>query len=353
MLRSPTSRPRLCSTAIWRAFRRLTPRTLALGSLSLVGVAACTSDSLTTETDAAAPAAPVAGTPAYYVANTWHAKSNLPTARRGLVTATVDGIVYAIGGRSGSEVNLGKVEAFNPLAPILSSAWKTKAPLPAPRAWPSGAEAINGKIYVAGGLNADGNPTKSLFVYNPATDTWVKKASMPVASWGGAAVAHNGKLWVVTPGANFSYLHRYDPATDTWSARAQGPAGHYYAVAGVIDGKLYLAGTMNADETASKGVSMYNPATNTWTAKASFTQKQVGAAGRVIGGKLYLVGGFEDNFPVSGFYAYNPATNAWVEKQHMPTGRGFLAAAASNGVLYALGGLAPPTVLATNQAYTP
>jgi len=340
MLRSPTS------------------LTLGLASLALLAMAACTGDSLTTQPDAAAPGAaspvaPVDLAPADYLANTWYTKDNMPTPRRGLVTASVNGIIYAIGGRSGSEVNVGKVEAYNPQGTILSSKWSTKKPLPSPRAWPSGAEAINGKIYVPGGLNTDGNPTKSLFVYNPATDTWVKKASLPVASWGGASVALNGKLWVVTPGPNSSYLHRYDPSTDTWTAKAQGPKGHYYAVAGVIDGKIYLAGTMNADETPSKDVAMYDPSTNAWTPKAQFPRQQVGAGGRVIGGKLYLAGGFEDGYARMGLYAYNPATNQWVEKQHMPTARGLLSAAASNGVLYALGGLAAPNVLGTNQAYTP
>jgi hypothetical protein len=352
MVRVPTAR----QLSLWRR----AARTLALATLALSGITACAGDPLGTPgapstTDAASPITPVAGGLAGYTANTWLGKSDMPTARRGLVTATVNGIVYAIGGRSSSEVNLRTVEAFNPGGTILSPKWTGKAQLPAPRAWASGAQTINGKIYVAGGLNADGNPTRSLYVYNAETDTWATKAQLPVASWGGASGVINGKLYVVTPGPTASQLHRYDPATNTWTARAQGPAGHYYAVVGVIDGKLYLAGTMNVDESPSTLVAMYDPATNAWTAKAGFNEPKIGAAGRVIGGKLYLVGGFEqlNQYPTSGLYAYNPATNAWVEKQHMPTARGFLSAAASNGVLYAIGGLASPTVLRTNQAYTP
>jgi N-acetylneuraminic acid mutarotase len=335
-------------------------RPFGLAAVALVGIAACSSDPLATPSGPAisepmTPVAPAGGGLASYTANSWQGKSDMPTARRGLVTATVNGIVYAIGGRSSNEVNLRTVEAFNPGGTIITTKWKTKAQLPAPRAWPSGAQTINGKIYVAGGLNANGDPTRSLYVYNPETDTWATKAQIPVASWGGGSGVINDKLYVVTPGPNASQLHRYDPATNTWTARAQGPAGHYYAVTGVIDGKLYLAGTMNADESPSTLVAMYDPATNTWTAKAGFNEHKIGAAGRVIGGKLYLVGGFEElnQYPASGLYAYSPATNTWAEKQHMPSGRGFLSAAASNGVLYAIGGLASPTVLRSNQAYTP
>jgi N-acetylneuraminic acid mutarotase len=298
--------------------------------------------------------APAGGDLASYIADHWTAKADMPTARRGLVTATVNGIIYAIGGRGASETNLRTVEAFNPTGNLLFK-WSTKAQLPAPRAWPSGAETINGKIYVAGGLNADGTATRSLYVYNPATNTWATKAQLPVASWAGASGVINGKLYVVTPGANASQLHRYDPATNSWTTRAQGPRGHYYATAGVIGGKLYLAGTMNVDETPSTQVAMYDPATNSWTDLAQPEDYMIGAAGRVIGEKLYLVGG---SYSLNGstqhvLQVYNPATNAWVEKAGMPTGRTFLSAAASNGVLYAIGGLSAPNVLRKNESYNP
>lgn len=329
-------------------------RGFALGSLALL-LAACAGDSLPTQPNAPASAAPVDAVLANYQPNSWANKTNMPTARRGLVTATVNGIIYAIGGRSASEVNLQTVEAYNPLALILVAAWKAKAPMPSPRAWPSGAVTINGKIYVPGGLNADANPTKTLFVYNPGTDTWVKKAAMPVASYGGAAVVISGKIYVVTPSGNVTLLHRYDPATNTWTARAPGPQGHYYPVAGVIDGKLYVAGTMLGNESPSSLVSMYDPATNAWTPKAAMPGDQIGAGGRVLGGKLYAVGGFVElnSVPRAATYAYDPVTNSWAEKALMPSSRGFLSAAAANGVLYAIGGLQPPQILATNQAYTP
>jgi N-acetylneuraminic acid mutarotase len=324
----------------------------ALGSLALL--AACAGESLPTQPAAPPATAPVDAGLGNYEPDSWTAKASMRTARRGLVTATVDGIIYAIGGRSANEVNLGTVEAYDPLGTSLV-VWKPRAPMPGPRAWPSGAVTINGKIYVPGGLNADASPTKTLFVYKPGTDTWVKKAAMPVASYGGASVAINGKLYVATPSGNSTLLHRYDPATNTWIARASAALGHHYPVAGVINGKLYLAGTMSSDGSPRGSVSMYDPATNTWTAKAYMPEDQVGAGGRVVGGKLFVVGGFEElnSGPRLVTYAYDPVTNSWAEKAHMLGLRGFLSVAAANGVLYAIGGLNPPDVLATNHAYTP
>lgn len=331
-----------------------------MAALALLGLAACTGDSFPTQpdapiTDAPSPPVPVGGGPSYYVANSWASKHAMPTARRGLVTATVDGVIYAIGGRSASEINLRTVEAYV-TGVIQLNPWKTKAQMPAPRAWASGAAVINGKIYVPGGLNADANPTKSLYQYNPATDAWTKKADMPIASYDGAAVAYNGKLWVVTPAGSSTRLHRYDPSTNTWTARASGPAGHHYPVAGVIDGKIYVAGTMKSDESPSHLVSVYDPASNSWSTRADMPLDQLGAGGRVISGKLYLAGGFHAlNYSAVNYTTvYNPATDTWTQKATMPNGpRGFLSVASANGILYALGGLNPPNVLSTNQAYSP
>ena len=341
------------------------PRTLspllraALAALAVVGAAACSADRLAapsggSSADPVTTVAPAGGDLANYTADHWVAKADMPTARRGLVTATVNGIIYAIGGRGTSETNLRTVEAFNPSGNLLFK-WSTKTQLPAPRAWPSGAQTINGKIYVVGGLNADGDATRTLYVYNPATNTWATKAQLPVASWAGGSGVINGKLYVVTPGATASRLHRYDPATNTWTARAQGPGGHYYAVVGVIGGKLYLAGTMNADESPSTQVAMYDPATNSWTDRAALDGLQLGASGRVIGERLYLVGGMSslNGSAIPNLRVYNPATNAWVSKSYMQIPRTFLSAAASNGVLYAIGGLSGPNVLRTNEAYNP
>ena len=326
---------------------------IALGSL-VVALAACSDDSMPTQPASSASAAPAGDPLADYVANTWATRQNLLTARRGLVSASHNGLIYAIGGRGSNETNLTTVEAYDPYGTVLNH-WRVKKSLPSPRAWASGAAVISGKIYVPGGLNANASATKTLFMYRPATDSWVKKADMPIASYGGASVALGGKLYVLTPEAGATRLHRYDPSSNTWTARASGPLGHYYPVAGVIDGRIYVAGTMNADETPSNVVSVYDPGSNSWSVAASMNEAQIGAAGLVIAGKLYVAGGFYtlNANPRQILQVYNPATNSWVGKASMATPRGFPSAAGLDGVLHVIGGLQPPSVLQTHQEYYP
>jgi N-acetylneuraminic acid mutarotase len=142
--------------------------------IALFGLAACTGEDLPVEagsSEAASAALPVAA-PAtdvpHLIGNTWIVRPAMPTSRSGLVAATVNGIVYAIGGVDVYNVPLGKVEAYNASSP----SWSTKASLPAPRSFPNGAGVINGKIYVAGGINPSESATRSLFVYTPGTNTW-------------------------------------------------------------------------------------------------------------------------------------------------------------------------------------
>jgi Kelch motif len=331
-------------------------RPVALAGLAIASLVACSDDSLPLGPEA--PAAEAVPSPMASAVG-WASSTPMPTKRLGLVAAAVNGIVYAIGGQAeflkGDSLAYGakltKVEAFN----TSTGKWVSKAPLPAKRAWPSGAAVINGKIYVPGGLNPNGNPTKTLYVYDPGTNTWSTKAPLPVASARGAAAAINGKLYVLTPKATTSVLHRYDPASNTWTARATVQRAHLYPASGVIDGKLYVVGTVNSDKTPMYGTSVYNPATNTWAVRQDMPGGHVGAGSGVLDNKLYVVGGgpMPGTVESSIVKVYIPASDAWVDSQWMPTARSFHAAATVNGVLYALGGQLFENVLATNDRYTP
>jgi N-acetylneuraminic acid mutarotase len=329
----------------------LTLKAPVLAVLALLA-AGCQS-SLPSEPESAAPGRPNSVALTEGSPNTWQARPPMPTARYGLVAATVNGIVYAIGGRDGTGTRR-TVEAYDPGTNTFL-VWQPKAPLPAGRLFPSAGAVINGKIYVAGGRNGSDTPTKSLFVYNPATDQWSKKAAMPVASSHGAAGAINGKLYVYTPAnpntGTGPFLHRYDPATNAWVQRAVPPHGNAFAAAGVIGGKFYLAGGFAGLYSATLDV--YNPGTNSWTTKKSMPAARGYAAGAVLQGMLYVVGGSTSEGAFGRVERYDPVSNTWTAAATMLTHRFHLGAAAANGVLYALGGAGAPNSLDSNEAYTP
>src|SRR5690242_159293 len=58
--------------------------------------------------------------------------------------------------------------------------WSTAKPLPEPpQAF--NAAALEGKIYVVGGLDRSSKPTAHAYRYDPATDTWEHIADLPAA----------------------------------------------------------------------------------------------------------------------------------------------------------------------------
>ncbi len=336
----------------YRQISRFLPRTLTLGTLTLLGITGCQGSLFPSEPGSATAAQPNITDVAAVVfpSNSWETRPSMPTGRYGLVAATVNGVIYAIGGLFNQPLRT--VEAYNPAGNTLVI-WGPKALLPAARVWPSGAGVINGKIYVPGGLNGEYGPTKSLFVYNPATNAWVSKKAIPVASAQGAAGVINGKLYVYTPAllGKGPYLHRYDPGTNAWTQRATPPLGNQQPAAGVIDGKLYLAGGA-VSVSPSAALIVYDPVANKWTSKKSMPKARWLATGRVLDGKLYVVGGGTADKPLALVERYDPVSNTWVARASMPTARWNLAAATANGMLYALGGLSFSGYTA-NEAYKP
>ena len=332
-----------------------------------VAVMACSDSSLPTGTDPV-PATETAPSFAEEIPNYWTTRTKMPIARSGMVATTVNGIIYVIGGWNSNGDRITRVDAYKPGTTTLV-AWTPRAPLPSPRGGPNGAVAINGKIYVAGGVNAQGEDTRSLYVYDIAGNYWVAKAQMPFASSGGISAAMDGKLFVLAtlPGedGNFtgpSRLFRYNPATNSWIELAPAPHHHYQGVARVIDGKLYVAGGVTYYDDvgpmtprAWAHLDVYDPTTNTWISKASMPHARFGAVSGALDGKLYVAGGWTgQGSPVATLELYNPLTNTWSSRVDMPTARGSAAGATAGGKLHVLGGIADnQTVVNKNESYSP
>ena len=115
----------------------------------------------------------------------------MPTAREHLTASVAGDLIYVIGGRNGSSLNVN--EAYDPV----SDQWQTLAPMPTARSAPAQAT-FDGKIHVAGG------EIPQLFaiheVYDVATDTWDIAPSMPIPRHGGAAVALDDRVLIPAGG---------------------------------------------------------------------------------------------------------------------------------------------------------
>jgi hypothetical protein len=126
------------------------------------------------------------------------ALADLPTARIDLAGAVVDGKWYVFGGLLpvGQDLSAGVTDATNEgdvFTP--GGAWKVLPPMPTARSG-AAAVAVNGKIWVIGGATRFGAPTGAVEVYNPVAGSWSVRPPLQVPRAFPAVAFLDGKIVV-------------------------------------------------------------------------------------------------------------------------------------------------------------
>jgi N-acetylneuraminic acid mutarotase len=193
-----------------------------------------------------------------------------------------------------------------------------------------GVGVVDGKIYAIGGFVANGVATGANEVYDPATDTWETKSSMPTLRPYFALAVYKGKIYCIgsTGGTN----EVYDPVTDTWETRASMPTPRAYIKGNVVNGKIYVIGGFVSDGSGSGGGSrldvneVYDPETNSWTTKTPMPTAGLGHISAVVDNKIYITDSNRKN------QIYDVETDTWSLGAPPPEYIGSGAAAATTGV---------------------
>jgi N-acetylneuraminic acid mutarotase len=182
--------------------------------------------------------------------DSWTTKADMPTARRALAAAAgPDGQLYVFGGFNFSGGDLATVEAYNPA----TNSWTTKASMPTRRDALAAAPGPDGLIYVLGGISGGSGLLSTVDAYNPATNSWTTKADMPTARYGlAAATGPDGQLYAFG-GTNFvagihglNTAEAYDPVTNSWTTKASMPTPREdLAAATAPDGRIFAFGGLN------------------------------------------------------------------------------------------------------------
>ena len=140
-----------------------------------------------------------------------------------------NGKIYAIGGYSAKDRwTSGAVEEYD----LATDTWTARLSMPTARDRLEVGASNNGRVYAIGGLSAGRtlNPLSIVEEYDPATNSWTTRASMPTARFDlGVAAAPNGKIYAIEGHVidfrDVSTVEEYDPAADTWTMRARMPTG--------------------------------------------------------------------------------------------------------------------------------
>src|SRR5215470_9545503 len=102
-------------------------------------------------------------------------------------------------------------------------------------------------------------PVDNAWEYDPANDTWKALAPMPTLRGSPVAAVAGDKIYVIggaalPPGSKETAIHparphmsvgtveEYDPATNSWRSRASMPTPRDHAVTGSVNGRIYVIG---------------------------------------------------------------------------------------------------------------
>jgi N-acetylneuraminic acid mutarotase len=321
------------------------------------------------------------------VEDSWAPKASMQVARGGLGVAAVNGKIYAIGGDTiaGSSPYTGGIVATNEEYDPATETWETKEPMPTPR-MNFGIAVYNNKIYCIGGEEISKDDSKAPLtnvneVYDPTTDTWETKESMPTPRSDLRANVVNGKIYLIggydpnvhfEPGAS-THNEVYDPATDSWSTKKPLPAPTSNYASAVFGDKIYVIGGFIEGPWLRFDLNqIYNTKNDSWGYGALLSQSYGGVTGVVTAGfmapkRIYVFGEMMNGSVEEYHYSvrsYDPENDSWTAGADMLSGRGGVGVAVVNDLIYVIGGETangipfsanPPSLkkYATNEQYTP
>jgi N-acetylneuraminic acid mutarotase len=291
----------------------------------------------------------------------WESAPPLPLGptQETAVVAT-GGKIYVLGGFNGSGAVVAAVQVYDPIA----KTWSMGPALPK-AVHHANAVAHDGTIYVLGAMETiNFTAIPDVWAWNPATETtWTPKTPMPAGTQRGSAVAGaiDGKIYVaggLRAGA-VTEVSIFDPVANAWAAGPALPLSRDHGCGGVVGGKLYLLGGRQANITSQSPIVYELTPGVGWAERMPMPTARGGTACGVVGDRIVVVGGEGNSAVPSGVFpeaeVYNATTNTWATLEPMPTPRHGMGAAVVGGRMYIPGGANKQGfgAVATHEVLTP
>lgn len=272
----------------------------------------------------------------------WGGRANLLVANSEFAMAEANGKIYVLGGYPFTGQASRTVQVYD----IASDSWQLGPEMPLPNNH-NMAATVNGKVYLIGGQttnNQDGlTAVDKVYELDPAVGVWVEKTPMPTARSGGVAVAYGGKIYVaggrVPRGNDFA---AYDPATNQWEVLPPLPSQRNHITGAAINGKIHIVGGRLGNGLSplkSDANEVFDPVTKTWSTAAPLLFGRSGMNGVVARGCFHVWGGESPTGMTPDHDYYDPRHNRWFRLRHMPVPiHGVVGSAFVDGLIWVTGG---------------
>jgi N-acetylneuraminic acid mutarotase len=280
----------------------------------------------------------------------WSRLPALPRARHGVAVAAVGDAVYAIGGAT-SAGHLGSTKEAEVLdlsgkpAAAQSTpnlAWHGLTGAPSRRQYAASTE-VAGRLWLFGGIGADGRASTETAAYDRAINTWTPGPELPrplhhaaAVNWRGDAVLIGGFV----PGAELTSGQSdrvYRMRDGSWEELP--PLNHprAAAAAAVVGDKIVVVGGQ-ADQKLVRQTEVFDG--RRWTDAADIPTPREHLAAASDGRYLYALGGRDltaaKNLPA--LERFDPRDDSWTPLDDMPENVGSVGAAYADGLVIAVGG---------------
>lgn len=221
--------------------------------------------------------------------------------------------------------------------------------------------AVDGRLYLVGGYRDNTfEPHGEVWIYDPTAGEWEAGRRMPTPRGALAYTVLDGRIHaiggtVADPDELDPEAHSpsrvdesvgthevYDPASDTWERRAPMPTPRNHHVAGAVDGRIYVTAGREGRNFTMTVTEVYDPATDSWAGTPALPTGRSGVAGAVLDGRFYVFGG--ETFGPDGGRTFeeaerfDPAAGRWERLPAMPTARHGVGAAVVDDAIYVVSG---------------
>lgn len=190
----------------------------------------------------------------------WMKRAPFPEASEELIGASADGKFYVFGGLGPGWIPQGLVYEYDPATDKWTK--KKPMALPSHHVAITELNgkfyAFGGFVPPESGPPA-WVPINNTWEYDPTNDSWKALAAMPTKRGSAVAATVNGKIYVIggaalhpgsselalypaRPHRSVDTVEEYDPKTNTWSKRSSMPTARNHAAVGVVNNRVYVIG---------------------------------------------------------------------------------------------------------------
>lgn len=303
----------------------------------------------------------------------WQAKSHMPAKRSDMTATTVGDAIYLIGGCAMDQVWVKAADGWAAYScgggdanAVVSSTLvyfpktdkfdSTLPDAPRPR-YRHAAAALNGKIYLFGGVDIFDNIVPQIDVLDTATKKWdTLPTAMPFPTTDLAAFVYGGKIYTVGGYEVPSYVsvnttQIFNPTGNKWSLGPELKRSRGDTFTAVVNGNAYVVGGFHHENNFNEptpnlegwDLTSSIPA---WVDRAPMAVARGDKAVASLNNILHVVGGetkssqdnYQNSIPLKDVEAYDPITNKWYFGGDIPSKRFRFTAATHGSSIFIFGG---------------